>query len=205
MVGNDMICPHCVKWRRKNGHWNNLRIHIDSVHSDCGLDKTFQCHECKKSFIFKYSLSVHVPKTHIKRKTHVCEICGHESRDSTALKEHVAVKHKSEEATKLFCDKCDFSTITRKNLLKHIRRKHNSESLEKCQNCEFETPDINNLQIHIDRYHQDIGDEKKYICDICSTAFIYESSLKYHRYHKCSKFVGDVSHPRSFKKRKKSI
>ena len=200
MDGKDMVCPQCDK-RLKKTNWVGLKLHIDRMHPDCGLEKTFKCDECEKTLIFKCSLIKHKRQTHSKKR-HVCDICGHELESNARLKEHIDAKHKSEEVAKLLCDKCDFSTVTKKYLTTHMLRKHSSKKFRKCPYCEYKTPDISRFQVHIDRYHQDVGGEKKHICDICNSAFIYERSLKYHKFHKCTKFLGNTSHPRSFVKRK---
>ena len=135
---------------------------------------------------------------------HVCEICGYENPFLNDLKDHIISVHKSKEATKLFCDKCDFSTPTRRTLLQHIRRKHDPEKQKKCPHCDYKTAVNTMLQIHIDRYHTDVGGEAIHVCDVCSSTFIFENSMKYHKFHKCEKFLGDKSHPRSIFKKKKA-
>ena len=69
--------------------------------------------------------------------------------------------------------------------------KHKPERHKQCPFCDFKSPNIQKIQIHIDRYHQKEGGEKKHLCDICSTTFIYQTSLSYHKYFKCTKFIGE--------------
>merc|ERR1711997_157007 len=92
--------------------------------------------------------------------------------------------------------------VSLKILNRHIYRKHNTAEHRKCPFCDYKAPDMTGYHVHIDRYHRDIGGDKNFSCDKCSARFIYENSLRYHKHFKCTKFIGNVSHPQSFTKRK---
>ena len=81
MDGEDMVCLHCDK-RLKKTSWDGLKLHIDRIHPDCGLEKTFACNECGNNFIFKCSLRPgrhkcirKTPKTWDIKNQILCDVC----------------------------------------------------------------------------------------------------------------------------------
>ena len=86
--------------------------------------------------------------------------------------------------TKLVCEKCGFSTISKHKLRSHIREKHEIEKHKKCPYCEYSSHQSTKILIHIDIKHPETG-EKQFQCDKCNTTFIYEQvretfSSKFH-------------------------
>ena len=94
------------------------------------------------------------------------------------------LKHNSEGATKLFCEKCGFTTLSTRKLQVHMNFKHNKENHKKCPYCDFSSPQSQKLYIHIDVNHPE-QEDKNFLCEKCNKTFIYEASFTDHSKYKC--------------------
>jgi len=90
-------------------------------------------------------------------------------------------KHNSDKATKLFCEICDFTALTKRKLYRHKLVRHSTKSHKQCPFCEYKTIDKRELDNHIDRKHQEQGGETNYSCEDCGKYFIYLNSLTTHK------------------------
>ena len=198
MKGKEFFCSYCDTKFLK---FKKLKIHIDLLHPE-KFEQKFSCIECKKQFIFECSLDFHKSSHHKKKtkKKHVCDICGYEnfSSTSTGLKNHMIEKHDSEGATRLFCEICGFSTLTKVKLTYHKSLNHNPKNLKQCEYCDYKAKTNQNLYIHIDRKHQDKIAEKNYSCENCGKLFIFAQSLSDHHRGFCKN--SDVKRPQILKK-----
>ena len=127
--GSYFCCPHCEK-QVKTGNWAGILFHISGNHQDL-YKKNISCEICDKTFIFSALSKHHKNKFHSGKK-HVCDVCGKDYSERDRLKNHILVKHNSEGAPKLFCDKCGFSTISKIALNNHINKVCKKVNFKNC-------------------------------------------------------------------------
>ena len=179
--GKQFCCPYCDT---KDICWITLLRHVSSNHQE-HYEKKFLCNICDKGFLFSSLYTKHKNIAHLeKEKIHICDICGNHYTEMYRLQQHILSKHKAEGATKLFCEKCGYSTVSKIILQKHMYQKHNMEKHKKCQFCEYTSPYNLKLHIHIDNNHPE-KDEKNFLCEKCNRSFIYDASYTNHIKYKC--------------------
>lgn len=120
--------------------------------------------------------------TQHKVKTHVCEMCGTVYKHFTSLREHISMKHSTDEG--FSCDICRNEQVYRsrthlkrhlarhaKNILKKSRS-HTRNKLYKCGLCNEQFPSTYTLKSHTTLKHND-GNENatQYECKICYKKF----------------------------------
>ena len=194
--GKQFCCPHCDT---TVSDWGKLVRHVSSNHQE-HYEKKFFCNTCDKGFLFSSLYTNHKKFAHIeKEKTHTCQICGNHYDRNEQLKEHILLRHNFKEATKLFCDKCDYSTISKIILRRHIHSIHSKEKHKKCQYCEYTSPLNTKLHIHIDVNHPE-KEEKNFLCEKCDKSFIYKATFTNHTKYKCK--YSDYSEKRKEQKAK---
>ena len=171
------------------------RIHCKKVHNGESKMK-FQCDKCDKTLATRKNLEEHVQShlrseaaeivtkepTKVENKTYICELCGFETKTKPGLSKHMARIHI--EAPLQICSTCGWSTTSLPKFKHHERVAHKKGKYP----CGYCDKDFNNnvqLEIHIDRKHSDSA-EKNFSCDHCHKSFIYERSLKHHRFN-CTK------------------
>ena len=197
--GKQFCCPHCDK---TDSDWRKLVRHVSSNHQEHYENKFF-CNICDKGFLFSSLYTNHKKFAHMeKEKIYICQICGNHYDRNEQLKEHILLKHNFEEATKLFCEKCDYSTISKIILRKHIHCIHNKEKHKKCQYCEYTSPLNTKLHIHIDVNHPE-KEEKNFLCEKCDKSFIYKATFTDHTKYKCK--YSDYSEKRKEQKTKSQL
>ena len=125
--------------------------HNKRKHSPQNDALTFACPTCGKNYITKVSLDYHV-LSHTGQRPFKCQKCEYDSRDRATLKRHQLIhtkekKFKCKICEKFFgfkhsledhltthsverpfkCDLCDQTSKTRANLLRHIKKLHNTK------------------------------------------------------------------------------
>ena len=179
--GKQFCCPYCDT---KDIFWLTLLRHVSLNHQE-HYEKKFFCNICDKGFLFSSLYTKHKNIAHLeKEKIHICDICGNHYTEMYRLQKHIPSKDISEGATKLFCEKCGYSTVSKIILRKHMYQKHNMEKHKKCQFCEYTSPYNLKLHIHIDNNHPE-KEEKNFLCEKCNRSFIYEASYTNHIKYKC--------------------
>ena len=160
------------------------------------------CNDCDYKTPNKSHCYEHVEAKHIVHGGYTCQICGNHYDRNEQLKEHILLKHNFKEATKLFCDKCDYSTISKIILRRHIHSIHSKEKHKKCQHCEYTSPLNTKLHIHIDVNHPE-KEEKNFLCEKCDKSFIYKATFTDHTKYKCK--YSDYSEKRKEQKTKSQL
>ena len=144
-------CIHCEnKCETKQG----LKKHIENIH----IGVKFQCSQCE---YLGYEIRRHM-LIHSDGK-HVCDICGHKSREPKDLRYHMLSQHSGKSRRKLRAKAKEIC-----NVLKQ-------ESL--CTLCEFKCKDRNYLKQHVLTVHEG----KRYACDQCDYSAKYPANLTKHK------------------------
>lgn len=158
----------------------------------------FKCTLCEKNYKSKESFLAHINK-HNDDKPHFCSDCPAKFFSQSTLITHKKV-HTG--VLKLECPNCYLVISSKKNLKRHIERKHIKKSDEvkkeeeivkkdySCHLCSGQFIKYNNLKRHLQNIHNDNTPIpkrerngsmlKKFICHICSSRFVIDGSLKRH-------------------------
>merc|ERR1712062_373637 len=121
----------------------------------------------------------HVTQMHNANGDTVCEHCAKSFTNRPALARHIKDMHNTDNM--YVCETCGFSTNSKNKLYNHNRNTHLTDKMKTCPHCGKQFPHSTKLEVHIDRIHSDSG-PKNYACDKCEKTFIYERSLKEHKY-----------------------
>lgn len=134
------------------------------------------CPVCNKQFKTKSSIKKHL-RIHLNIKRYKCPECQLSFVHWSSRKDHLMLQHNKE--WDLFCpfENCHQQFYRKDKLNNHIRRHHTNEfkfhcTYEDCyakfvENCQL----TKHLQTHVN---------KKFVCDICSTAFKEKITLTRH-------------------------
>ena len=92
-------------------------------------------------------------------------------------------KQDKENRIGLNCEFCDFKTVKKRKLSKHINSKHpDKEKPLTCNYCDEKLKSMKDIKEHLQREH----DRGKYPCDKCGETLIWKVSLKQHMNEKHS-------------------
>ena len=114
------VCDECGYAAAQKG---SLKKHMDFVHK-MG-EKRFMCEQCPYSSYQDGNLKRHIKDVHNKMpqiRSFICEMCGYAATTKNYLKRHWESLH--EGGDKLRCGHCSHETNTRRNLRRHVHRKH---------------------------------------------------------------------------------
>lgn len=192
----------CHMCGRTFSHRSTLSTHIKH---HLGI-KRYQCDQCafcavRPSMLRRHQRSVHNPE--LRRRTHLCHVCGLAYFDPQSLQRHVLrhdpsvfhfackvsgckksvadlsrVKadsgvHKTDR--NLLCDTCGYSTMSAHQLTKH-KRKHTGERPFKCKHCNYRTSRCSQLRRH-SRVHTGA---KPYKCPYCDYQCNSQENMRKH-------------------------
>ena len=166
-------CDICNKARTTA---EQLRSHIYEVHDK---KKRHQCTRCDFKSYRKDTVDKHFKAIHLKIKDWKCEICSQEFADKRHLRNHmIKVHEENKDAMKTFaCDVCDYKTIYKIGLKKHLNIHSNLKQFE-CNICDYKTNYDRNLKLHKDSVHLGL---KPYECDKCEKTFTQNTHMKTHK------------------------
>ncbi|XP_035713656.1 zinc finger protein 782-like [Folsomia candida] len=111
---------------------SNLQQH-EVTHLEKSERKVFTCKLCPMTFLTSSGLRGHIQVFHENQKNHPCTFCGKRFSGSNDLKRHVQAKHPVNEEEIHFCDKCEYRSQSKRNLIAHKRR-HGAKKRE-CYFC----------------------------------------------------------------------
>ena len=156
-----------------------IRNHLQSVH----VKSLYKCDQCLYESKTLFSVHSHINSSHDfprnleadERKEltrlhvrHKCSICSFEIADSEKdiMMYHMKINHeidllKTESPN--YCNKCNFSSITRKMLKLHKKNTHPNTAKHQCPLCDFEVDLRSNFLLHL---HKHIG--TTYLCNYCN-------------------------------------
>ena len=176
-------CDKCPKTFRVQ--WS-LKSHI-MVHHESKKD--LQCDQCEKIFTNEIHLKQHMNLKHRSDPkpeplSFICEDCGHVTATKANLQRHCLVRHASneeKERVKVTCEHpgCEFSALTKEQVIRHNKRVHLKIRNHKCPHCGQMFGSKDRMTQHINGIHLGL---KPLTCDICSTfATAYNSTLSEHK------------------------
>lgn len=146
---------------------------MNQENSHQGLIEMQKCSICK-DFVPRFDIRSHT-KDHFEnfKEHHMCEACGRNFRDSTALHSHMKIH-----GEKTFqCEFCDRSFFSKQSLNVHESAKHTKKDFKHCDICgeSFSTKRV--LETHMKNKH---GVENRFQCAQCKKYFLTEDGLKLH-------------------------
>jgi len=165
-----LSCPHCPSTFAGS---KSLRTHIRTQHTS--EENVPTCNICQKTFSDEQSLKQHIARVHYHEKNHECHLCGKGFFERNELKVHL-VTHAAG-GSKLTCGTCLTTFKNKKNLLNHIRNKHEGSLQRKhvCHQC----GKAFFFSYHLNR-HMDGHKSKTCFCQICKKGFGSEAKVKDH-------------------------
>lgn len=118
-------------------------------------DGTFQCKTCDYTATRKGDMKNHDKVHSFNNSFYKCPSggCMFKTKIKSHMRIHDGAKHKG---LRFDCKLCDYQTAYKKDLGKHIERKHESGTSPfswPCGNCNFKGLDISDLKIHINKRH----------------------------------------------------
>lgn len=146
---------------------NCLKNHTRNLHSNI----FFYCDLCDSKFKGKHELRCHLEAVHLKKKDHICQLCGKAfSRDKT-LRQHL-LYHLNER--NIVCEICGFKTINRPKMARH-QKSHTGQRDFACSICGKRFLYSYNVTAHIKHVHyhekRPSTSEEKLMCKICNKRF----------------------------------
>ena len=142
------------------------------------------------------------------KKQKTCEECGAVLKDKYALKNHHISKHGSE-GNKYQCDQCNYQTLQKASLEKHIITHHDNIRYP-CNLCDYKATQRGSLKIHRESKHEGA----QFPCEFCGKVFSlkqtqrnhteYTHGQKRHKCDNCEYIAGQKTHLNTHKKLKHS-
>ena len=168
-----------------------------------GADDKFHCPKCDFASTYKRNILRHLAskKTHpavqsdenVQQESNLALDDTRESIDSSVANEELAVD--AQQVVKEQCEECDFSTVHKKNLRRHVQRVHTSKELTK-------EPTVVVADVKQEKLmEEEAGAEGKedseiltYTCDKCETTSRNKWDMSRHilRVHKEMKYLCDI-------------
>ncbi len=164
----------CAKCGKKCSSKNKLKMHMKYMCKSRKLDVyqkgSLICRLCKKSFLSKLNLIVHVNAVHHKLS---CTLCGKTFASRTQLNDHITSVHDKQKP--FSCTLCEKSFARKTNLTQHTGGVHNNSI--NCTLCSKFFCSKQALAEHIDVIHHKL---KRFSCTLCDKSFAYDGTLSKH-------------------------
>ena len=164
------ICDYAGKTQ------TDIKIHKKHNHNDNVPFK--KCTECEYTSVWQSNIKRHFKQVHQNAREFQCEICGKNFSAKRNYQSHQLTVHNIGhrfEAQK--CTYCEYETINKHLLKRHIRSKHEDKPT-KCELCDSVLKNSETLKNHVRLMHK--ADRKIYQCHACSKEFIRLQTMKDH-------------------------
>ena len=140
----------------------------------------YRCSICNNAHESESVLVKHYIEMHPEKKLPTCKTCDRLFSSELTLGVHV--RHGCKQETTLLDEgfKCPIcrSSFNRKDLLDRHVKTHVTDRPFKCSQCDYSCKRNDNLTDHVKRKHS--TEEKKFVCDKCGFAFMFEFELNRH-------------------------
>lgn len=174
---NQMVCNKCQKsFKSRSG----LKLHLQKHYED----DLHKCTVCDFKTPQKANLIKHLATKHKKgqdgedlKMNKACELCSFVCVADHLLKAHMLRKHTSKDHMKFKCTHCDYASVERAALNKHVRFKHTNERPFLCGVCGFST----HTHSAMSRHKRGHSQAKPYVCDTCGAAYADRKRLRDHQ------------------------
>jgi KRAB domain-containing zinc finger protein len=113
----------------------------------------FQCQQCDKNFSYLNCLNRHSRQMHEKIIPFLCHLCKKSFADKAILKHHIQKVH---ENIKYHCQKCEKHFSQKCNLKRHVKIVHENIKPFHCQQCDKKFSQKISLQRHIKSAHENM-------------------------------------------------
>lgn len=143
------ICDICARVFRNKAIYEK---HKQVVHSDVKLPPS-QCQFCGSWLKHEVSLKAHIKRHHHNPdgKRYICDICGRESPNSTALYMHKKKVHIMQRIYK--CNICEKAFKEDKALKEHMAALHTGDLLYSCEFCPKKCNSSATMHAHRKKMH----------------------------------------------------
>nr|CAH7755057.1 unnamed protein product [Callosobruchus chinensis] len=187
------VCQHCNQAFKSKGTLDShiLRNHPDFVESIRG--KIYECTQCDYKTVMKHHLTKHMSKHDrivLAPSMYVCEHCDATFKRKDTLDNHIFKNHPefiaSIKKEILECRQCDYKTIVRNKLTKHMMMSHSNKTVREmyvCEHCDATFKLEESLDNHIFRNHTEfIASIKRKIleCTQCDYKTTIRNTLTKH-------------------------
>ena len=178
-MGGLLRCEHCDKdFKSREGLKLHVKAHFASEH--------VQCTDCDFATVQKANLAKHMATKHCKsvdgtdlKEDFKCDLCPFKCVAEFQLKNHKLRKHTDRSRMRFKCTEteCDYASVEKSALEKHIRFKHTNERPYVCGTCGFSTHTSSSMA----RHRQAHEGKKPHICGDCGAAYADKKRLRDHR------------------------
>ena len=174
------VIHSCTKCDFSSTRRERVKFH-QLTHGDA---KPFKCSSCEKSFKRKQHLMRHNETEHNNPgKKYICTLCKREFSWEVTLEEHTRSKHGG---IKYSCPHCEFQTVYKRALKKHITRRHKEESIKdnrvlEPEESSEEAADDDGLSDNRTAPGSKEKKSKLLECSICEKSFTRNSSFWKHK------------------------
>ncbi|KAG4076675.1 hypothetical protein HA402_001962 [Bradysia odoriphaga] len=171
-----------------NRSYDNLKRHMQNVHSEESKVKNQVCHICGASYKQMSGLTKHMETKHSADGEYFCHICnnGKNYRSKWYLKKHFALVHlyveqSGKEYTNAFaCHLCSERLPSSHTLRQHVRTKHSNDVVEtethyQDEICDKKLGSKKTLHGHLIEHTG-----RTYVCPECGQPFSHPSHLRAH-------------------------
>ncbi|KAL3175265.1 hypothetical protein MRX96_010884 [Rhipicephalus microplus] len=139
----------------------------------------YECTECPRRFAAKEELSRHVHIIHPKGQQN-CPNCPRLFQDQLEFENHLALHHSGQSHP---CEQCGHHFESAEALREHHDKQHDLNLPYECRLCHQRFCNIGQRVSHVRKYHPRVL-LKSHVCDICGSAFRYQSGLAVHKLDK---------------------
>ncbi|XP_035712330.1 zinc finger protein 333 isoform X2 [Folsomia candida] len=105
----------------------------ENTHLEIFTRAVSHCHICLQTFLGRNGLQNHIRFVHENRRDYPCTFCDKRCSTSSNLRRHVESRHAKKEDPIYSCDKCEYTTHVKSNLVMHARR--HSTANHECYFC----------------------------------------------------------------------
>ena len=176
------ICEYCDK---AFGRYQSMILHKQTVHID-ERERNFICDICGKGYIMQSNLTVHKRihspnyKGTVEQKEFLCSHCPKIFSRKHYLDRHIQALHSDNKRYKCKEKDCDYQTMKKETLEKHVKRVHEGdENFGKffCESCGKSFESAQMIKDHKATIHDGLKNHK---CEKCDKKFGYYHALRNH-------------------------